>query len=316
MPKVSIIIPTYNQCNLLRDTIYCVLAQTEKDFEVIIVDDGSTDDTRDVVHQFSDNRVKYFYKSNGGTSAARNFGLSKAQGGYIAFLDHDDLWPDNYLSVITSRLDTNDGYGLAYSPITVIYPDGKKIESYKHPAGKSGWITLDLFKHGFTWPSAAIMKRTVLDNIRFDESLRSSYEDGDFFLRLSTQCMFLFVGDVEAIRREHSDNLSAKVGIKPTRILVLERFYYQLGGKKYIPAGTARRRLSHATRKVAEARRSDGSRAAAIILFKHAIKYRPFDVRLYAGLFKALKLKKENDPAPNWRMPEALGKIEMTDSVA
>lgn len=309
VPKVSVIIPTYNCSGLLKDTIRSVLSQTEKDLEVIVVDDGSTDDTGNVVRNINDRRVRYFYKTNSGPAGARNFGLSKAQGDYVAFLDHDDLWPVNYLEVILSRLADNNEFGAAYSPITVVYPDGEKIESYKRPAGKNGWITLDLFKHHFIWPSAAIMSRSALNNIRFDESLRSSYEDGDFFLRLSTQCMFLFVGDVEAIRREHSENFSAKVGIRPTRILVLERFYYRLGGREYIPVGIARRRLSHATRKVAEANLRNGSRTAAIILFKHAIKYWPFDVRLYAGLFKALMLRKGNDPAPNWRMPEALGDI-------
>ncbi len=309
MPKVSVIIPTYNQSILLGDTVRSVLAQTEKDFEVLIVDDGSTDDTGDVVHKLSDNRIRYFYKSNGGTSSARNFGLSKAKGCYVAFLDHDDLWPENYLYVMISRLDVNNQYDAAYSPITVIYPDGQKVKSYKRPPGKSDWIALDLFRHGFIWPSAAIIRRSVLDKIHFDESLRSSYEDGDFFLRLSTRCMFLFVGDVEAIRREHSDNFSTKVGIRPTKILVLERFYYRLGGKKFIPAGAARRRLSHATRKVAEASRHNKSRTAAIFLFKHAIKYWPFDVRLYTGLFKALMLEKENDPNLDWRIPEPLPNI-------
>jgi glycosyltransferase involved in cell wall biosynthesis len=311
MPKVSVIIPTYNRSCLLNETIKSVLSQTEKDLEVIVVDDGSTDDTGNVVRNIKDKRVRYFYKTNSGPAGARNFGLSKAAGEYISFLDHDDLWPENYLDVMVSRLANNNEYGAAYSPITVVYPDGRRVKSYKRPAGKSGRITLDLFKHGFIWTSAAVIRKSVLNNIYFDESLRYSYEDGDFFLRLSTRCMFLFVEDVEAIRTEHSENFSAKIGTKPTRILVLERFYFQLEGKAHISSVTARRRLSHATRKVAEESRHNGGRTAAIFLFKRAIKYWPYDIRLYCGLWKSFVMNKLKDPEPNWQMPEALAKIEI-----
>jgi glycosyltransferase involved in cell wall biosynthesis len=308
--KVSVIIPTYNGSVVVKETISSVLAQTWSDLEVIVVDDGSTDDTRAVVENLRDSRVRYFYKTNGGPASARNLGLSKAEGDYITFLDHDDLWPRDYLDVMVSRLENNHEYGVAYSPITIVYPDGRKVGSYKKPRGRSGQLTLDLFKQGFIWTSAAIIRRSVLSHFYFDESLRRSYEDGDYFLRLSTRCLFLFVGDVEAIRTEHSDSLSAKAGTLPTRILVLERFYLRLGGQEFIPAGIARRRLSHACRKVAEAYRRQKSRAAAIELYKRAIRYWPMDLRLYLGLGKVVLLRENKDASPNWRMPEPLADIE------
>ena len=309
MPKVSVIIPTYNRSSLVKDAICSVLAQTEPDLEVIVVDDGSTDDTHRVVESLSDSRVSYFYKVNGGVASARNFGLSKAKGEYLAFLDHDDLWPPDYLEVMVSHLENNAEFGAAYSPITVVYPDGRKVKSYKKPEGKSGQITLDLFKHGFVWTSAALICREVLENFAFDESLKRSYEDGDFFLRLSTRAQFLFVKDVEAIKRNHMENFSTKVGVLPTRILVLERFYFKLGGDKVIPAKIARRKLSHSCRKVAEERHYEGNRSAAITLYKRAIKYWPLDLRLYLGLAQALLLAKKKDQMPNWQMPELLSEI-------
>ena len=306
MPKVSVIIPTYNRSNVAKEAISSVLAQTESDLEVIVVDDGSTDDTCSVVETLNDDRIIYFYKKNDGPASARNFGQSKAKGEYLAFLDHDDLWPPNYLEVMVSHLENNDEFGAAYSPITVVYPDGRQIKSYKAHKGKSGWITLDLFKHGFVWTSAALICREVLENFAFDESLKRSYEDGDFFLRLSTRAQFLFVKDVQAIKRNHMENFSTKVGVLPTRILVLERFYFKLGGDKVIPAKIARRKLSHSCRKVAEERRRTGARAAALKLYKRAIRYLPADLRLYLGLFLALLLSKKSDKTPNWKMPEAL----------
>lgn len=309
MPKVSVIIPTYNRARIVREAIASVLAQTERNLEVIVVDDGSTDDTCSIVETLNDDRIIYFYKKNDGPASARNLGLSKAKGEYLVFLDHDDLWPTNYLEVMVSHLENNDEFGAAYSPITVVYPDGRQIKSYKAHEGKSGWITLDLFKHGFVWTSAALICREVLENFAFDESLKRSYEDGDFFLRLSTRAQFLFVKDVEAIKRNHMENFSTKVGVLPTRILVLERFYFCLGGNKILPTKLARRRLSHACRKVAEERRYEGNRSAAITLYKRAIKYWPLDLRLYWGLAQALLLAKNKDQMPNWQMPEPLSEI-------
>lgn len=294
---------------MVKDTINSVLKQTEHDLEVIVVDDGSTDDTRAVIKGIKDGRVEYFYKNNGGTSSARNHGLSKAKGKYIAFLDHDDLWPVKFLAVMISHMEKNKEIGLAYSPITIMYPDGRQVKSYKAPKGKSGWLTVDLFKRGFIWTSAAVIRSSVLKGFYYDESLRRSYEDGDYFLRLSTRTPFLFVPEVEAIRRGHTENLSGQVGIQPTRILVLERFYFSLGGNKVVPPRIAKRKMSHACRKVAKARQHEGHRAAAMTLYKRAIKYRPTDLRLYLSLIQTALLSKENDPNPDWQIPESLPEV-------
>jgi len=294
---------------MLKDTIDSVLQQNESDLEVVVVDDGSTDQTSEVVKSIGDSRIKYFYKSNGGISSARNLGLSKATGQYIAFLDHDDLWPANYLEVMVRNLEQHKEVGLVYSPISIIHRESGRIELYKKPEGKSGRITEEVFKKGFIWPSAEVIRKSFLKDFYFDESLIKGGEDSDFFLRLSTRCPFLYVPEVEAIRREHAKNYSLELGILPARILVLERFYFRLGGDKLVRRRTAMRKLSHASRKVAEASRRMGKRSAAIVLYKHAIKYWPVDIRLYIGFFKSLLLNKKSDPNPGWGMPEPLPDI-------
>jgi len=309
MPKVSVVIPTYNLSHMVGDTINSVLRQTEPDLEAIVVDDGSTDNTRAVVEGIKDNRVSYFYKDNGGTPSSYNYGFSKAKGQYVAFLDHDDLWPENYLQVMLSHLENNSEFGAAYGLITALYPDGRKIKSYRRPKGKSGWLTSDLFKHNFIWNSATIIRKSALENFYFDESLRTGFEDMDHFLRLSMRTQFLFVQDVEAIRREHTKNLSKKMRFSATRILVLERFYFRLGGDKIIATCTARYRISRACRRVAKAHRRQAGRSAAITLYKRAIRYWPVDIRLYLGLVRALLLNKKNDPNPDWQMPGPLPEI-------
>ncbi len=305
MPKVSVIIPTYNRRDVIMKTVESVLSQTEQDLEVIVVDDGSVDDTQSIIKNLNDDRVSYLYKTNGGPSSARNLGLSKANGKYLAFLDSDDLWPDNYLEVMVCRLESNSDLGAAYSPITVVYPDGKKIISYKRPEGKSGWITSDLFRKGFVWPSASVFRSSVWKDFFFDELLRTA-NDSDAFLRLSMRTQFLFVPDVEAFYIISADSISAGGGIICNRMLVLERFYFRLGGDKIVPAKIARRKLSHTCRRVAEKKRRRGARVAALRLYRRAIEHWPYDLRLYFGLFRTLLLSSRKDSEPNWKMPEPL----------
>jgi len=306
---VSVIIPTYNWAGGIEKTIRCVLRQSISDLELIVVDDGSTDNTAAVVNSIEDKRLKFYHKNNEGPAAARNFGLDEAKCQYIAFLDHDDQWPENFLEVMTNALNKNPEYNAAYCNITLIKNDGTTIKSYKASKGKSGSLAKDLFLRGFIWTSATVMRAKALENCRYDPALNKSYEDGDFFLRFSLNNKFLFVKDIEVVKHQHKENLSEKVGIQPTRLLVLERFYYDLGGDKFISAVTARRRFSHAARKVAKANLKTSNRTAAVNLYTRAIKYWPFDIRLYPELIRALLLDPRKDNNPNWQMPSKLNPI-------
>ena len=100
----SIIIPTYNRAHLISDTIRSVLNQTYSNWELILVDDGSEDNTREVVNSFGDNRIKYFYKKNEERSIARNFGIDKSSGKYISFLDDDDYYLPEFLSEFNAKI--------------------------------------------------------------------------------------------------------------------------------------------------------------------------------------------------------------------
>ena len=307
MPKVSVIIPTYNRSQLIAEAVNSVLNQTEGDLEVIVVDDGSTDDTHAVIEAIKDVRIKYFYKPNGGPASARNLGLAKATGEYIAFLDSDDYWPEDYLERMIKSLAENPQYGAVYSDITVVYPDGKEIKNCKKSTEKSGLITSHLFKNSFIWTFAAVFKSSLWEDFYFDEALNKTSEDSDIFLRLSARTKFLFVSEVEAYHRISGDSISSETGITCDRLLSLERFYFQLGGKEVVPRNEAFKKLSHACRRIALDCCKKGKKAAALKLYGRAIKYRPFDVRLYFGFVGAALLNKDGDPEPNWQMPEPLG---------
>ncbi len=124
--KVSVIIPTYNREELLCETINSVLAQTFTDFEIIVIDDGSTDNTEQRVSQFGD-RIRYLKQENRGVNAARNRAMSLSKGEYIALLDDDDLWKPNKLALQVDILDRFQDLAYVYSNFS-IYKSSDRIQ--------------------------------------------------------------------------------------------------------------------------------------------------------------------------------------------
>ena len=306
MPTVTVIIPTYNRYNLLAQAIDSVLRQSYRDLELLVIDDGSTDNTGQAVADIKDNRIKYFHKNNGGASSARNLGLKNAQGQFICFLDSDDLWPDNFLKTMTSRLQKNPQYGAAYCMRTLLFENGSTKPSYQKEFFFSGQVTAQLFQKTFIQTSTICFRRETLEGIFFDESLASG-EDVDVWLKASTKTKFLFVPDVQIIYRQQS--LPATAGFDSkycNRLRVLERFYFRLGGNKYIPSKTAIRKISYAYRSAAKKAYNNSCRKAAIELIKAALKYQKWQIRLYLDLIKAYSINKKNDKMPDWQMPKPL----------
>jgi glycosyltransferase involved in cell wall biosynthesis len=131
LPKISVIIPTYNNALFLQEAIDCVFAQEYGNIEVIIVDDGSTDDTLMVLSHIKNDTIRYFSIPHAGAGAARNYGIQQSQGTYLAFLDADDLWPDNKLHQQIAYLITHDQDAVFTSIIQFLEPHilDKKIKS-------------------------------------------------------------------------------------------------------------------------------------------------------------------------------------------
>lgn len=119
MAEISVIIPVYNTGALLIETVNSVLQQSFTDFELILVDDGSREPTREIIAGFTDERIVVITQPNGGVASARNTGISAASGKYIALLDHDDLWHKDKLLIQKQMLDSDSGAVLVYSPIEV-----------------------------------------------------------------------------------------------------------------------------------------------------------------------------------------------------
>ena len=127
MPLISIIIPLYNKERFIENTLNSVLRQTFMDYEVIIIDDGSNDDSGSIVSNFDDKRITVYSNSNNGVSHARNFGISKANSDLIALLDGDDLWEPNHLENLYNLYEKFPDCGLYATAYNKKYFNGEKI---------------------------------------------------------------------------------------------------------------------------------------------------------------------------------------------
>jgi len=308
MSTVSVIIPTYNRKLQVIEAIDSVLSQTLSDFEILVIDDGSTDGTAEAVKAIDDPRIRYFYKDNGGVSSARNVGLDKASGQYIAFLDSDDLYEPEYLETMVSALEKNPDYDVAYTAAINHFPDGK-IEDFRTKYCRSGWISRDIFSCFFVLCQTCVIRHQSSEPLFFDEQLDVS-EDVDFLLRLSCRSQFLYVPHAQVIRRVQHNSLSQEDGtVKQTEdfIKVLERFYYELGGDQWIPKRTAHKRLSRLYRKKGLVYHENVARKAAVSMLARAIQLAPFRFRNYRDFLRVFLKFAVTDSMPDWKSLRLLG---------
>ncbi len=311
MSIISIVVATYNRSKLLKECLESLLAQTYRDLEIIVVDDGSTDDTSKTIKILTDKRhkVRYYYRPHLGVSAARNFGLAQAKGEYVGFFDSDDLWPANYIEKMIKSLQAAPDFDAAYSDIMQMV-NGKVIGRYitieKPP---TGYITAYLFfrKRPFNLPSSTIFRKIAFNGIFWEEKV-GNCDDLDIFLRISTKSKFMYIPDVYMIYRKTEDSITAaaKKRMFTYSIYVMERFFFHYKGSSYVPRKQALRRISHLYRSLALAHYRAGNRKASIDLLKKAVYYLPFDLRLYVNLFKSFRMNPENDKMPDWQMPAGL----------
>jgi glycosyltransferase involved in cell wall biosynthesis len=205
---VSIIIPTYNRAHLVAEAIESALDQTNSDFELIVVDDGSTDNTEEIVRSFRDDRLKYVKQSNQGVSAARNTGIATAKGEFIAFLDHDDLFLPEKVSVQLARIRHDPKVGLVYS--TYFGTTGTEAPRRQAGACHSPVELHHLLLGTLIHLSTALVRRSWLQQVGgFDEKLQSGGEDRDICLRLLLAgCEMVCVPNPLTIIRQQPNSLA------------------------------------------------------------------------------------------------------------
>lgn len=213
MSKISVVIPAYNSEKTIAATVSSVLDQTFADLEVIVINDGSTDKTLDIVEEFTDPRVQCFSYENGGLPTARNRGISHATGEYISFLDSDDLWTKDKLSkqldVLTSSASIGAVYSWTYNMFDIMYGYPKNIAKAA-PVFYQGNVYSELLIYNFLGHgSNLLMKRSVLDEVgHFDPDFKVA-EDWEFYLRIARRWDFGLVPEYQIFYRKTSTSMSS-----------------------------------------------------------------------------------------------------------
>jgi glycosyltransferase involved in cell wall biosynthesis len=220
-PMVSVVIPAYNCAQFIGEAIESALRQTYKFLEIIVIDDGSTDDTVDIVRRYS--AVRLFQQNNQGSAVARNLGIENAKGSYIAFLDSDDVWWSGKLESQLKGM-TDSGYGMAYSRF--IWWNPKPDGSYSSPEHEfslvnnqnisgatihTGWTYAELLLDCIVWTSTVIVKKSLLMEAGlFNPDYRKG-QDYDLWLRLSHLTPMVGLEQPMALYRIHGQSITHKV---------------------------------------------------------------------------------------------------------
>lgn len=200
MPKVSVIIPAYNAATWVGRAVDSVLSQTWTDLEILVVDDGSTDDTRNVLAGFSP-PVQVLTQANAGPAAARNLGLARATGEYVAFLDADDYWRPEKLARQVALLDRQPDVGFCSTATELVDTAGHHLGDW--PCGPAGAPMPDiLFMHGTVISgstSGVLVRRDLVIEVGgFDTTLRG-FEDPDLWIRLAARTSYRCIPEVLTI---------------------------------------------------------------------------------------------------------------------
>lgn len=218
MPTISVIIPTYNYARFLPESVGSVLAQTFRDFEVVVVDDGSTDNTADVVGGLAtDPRVRYLRQENQGDAAARNRGVRNSSGRYLAFLDSDDLWLPAKLARQFDVMESRPGVSVVHTALQLLReePNGRQTRGPRVRPPRQQEATLyedQLYRNMITSShSTALVRREALEGVGGFDATVPFFCDHDLWRRMAERHAFHCLDEVLVTIRKHGRNVSSQV---------------------------------------------------------------------------------------------------------
>lgn len=306
MPKVSAIIPTYNSVKYIVEAIDSVLVQICKDFEIVIVDDGSTDATKIAAAKYTQeypDKIKYFYQQNQGPGAARNRGLQEARGEYVAFLDADDALTENSLEKRIQFLERHKEADLVFTDYNIDVGKKQTINARLKneeflPYFKDAIATQEkneivfnakFYKHYFSysplpiWTGTVMMRKRVVDKVGLFRTDISVGEDADYWLRIAKQCKVGYIDEPLAIYQYSNSTLT-----KQTEKYSLDtiKLYGELytNNKEPLIKRAARKRLADSYYWIGNYYRTTGKTREARKCFAKSIGYNLFNFSPYKGL--------------------------------
>lgn len=226
MPTVSVVVPVYNGEVTLAKTLGSILNQTFRDLEVVVIDDGSTDNTLAVVSGFEDPRIKAFSYENGGLPVARNRGIERATGEFISFIDADDLWSVDKIERQIEALNHHPRAGVAYSWTAFVDEQGEYLYVREASHLEGNVYPYLLVRNFISNGSNILVRRSVIDAVGlFDPQLRS-VEDWEYYLRLAAHCHFAVVKQHQIFYRKSSRSMATNIPVMEAAALsVIERSF-------------------------------------------------------------------------------------------
>jgi glycosyltransferase involved in cell wall biosynthesis len=219
--SVSVVMPAFNSETYLAESIDSVVKQTYSHWELIVVDDGSADGTKGIVHKYmqEDDRIRYIYQDNSGPASARNHGIQASRYPYIAFLDSDDLWFQDKLEKQMNFAITHPGY-VVYGGVRYLWgKDGAFMEDKEAKTFRNFDTVLEnaeyfLFHPNLTMTSSVLLKKSMLEKVGLFDPTLSSSEDDHLYYRLALNFKFFALPEPVFYRRRHSENVTANLSSK------------------------------------------------------------------------------------------------------
>ena len=280
-PMVSVVIPTFNRKKIIPRAIDSVLGQTYKNYEIIIVDDGSTDGTVDSIKKLYNDKVHITLQKNQGASSARNRGIKEASGKYIAFLDSDDEWVSSKLETQMAFLDQNPEIAMICGR-TYRADNIKKVNSYLERE-IIGSLFSTLYSHSFVSTPTVIAKKDILETLGgFDINYKSA-EDFDLWLKITHDYQCAFFPDLVAIVNRGRDNLSKdKITLHLHALDILEKHY----DKSIIPRNVYKKAMSDSKIALGRNYLASGQKPQAKQCFQDSFRLYPFRFRSIRYMLK------------------------------
>lgn len=226
-PIISVIVPAYNAARTILETVESVLGQTFQNFELIIIDDGSTDATAELLKEIGDSRLKVYSYENGGVAIARNRGSALARGKFISFLDADDMWTPDKLESQLAALERMPEAGVAYSWTSMADENGEPLYPQK-PVYFEGDVYPQLLVNNFIFSGSNILaRREAIESVgEFDLSLKAR-QDWDCYARLAAMWPFVLVPRHQIFYRQSPMSMSSRINLVEEEILIAAEKAFQ-----------------------------------------------------------------------------------------
>lgn len=228
IPLVSVVIPVYNAENTIAETIESVIKQTFTDFELVIINDGSTDNSSGILYSFTDKRIRIIDIENSGASSARNLGIDNTCGKYISFIDSDDLWEESKIEKQLNALQINKDCEVVYSWTMYIDENGDKLHPIK-PVDFTGDVYKKMLINNFIGSGSNILAKrdAVISAGKFDSELTYA-EEWDLFIRLSINHNFAVIKEYLVYYRQSASSQSSSIeDFEKGTLEVIDRAYKQ-----------------------------------------------------------------------------------------